>query len=345
MNKNEIRLKRKLISMFQENTGTHMLDSGGAYGRNWERNQKLPKTIEYWDNTPVCYPEGFRYGELWGNVSLYHHLAHSLAWDDDVETLNKLWDLYDAFYPDKRWHELEDKFIEHIQGNTKSPKDFRNSVMKELNDYYHNIEEDDDFNENVKAFSNLVAHSSLVKDLWYCDFGYEHRGDNSYNYENNLSQVFQYEIFGDFVFIEIHGGCDVRGGYTRPVIFKIIEDNFYDGDRYTIYCTNPKENHYWDWEGGNYWGTETDFDPRKEKDLLVKYDDLTDEEQKQFDSVGYLIEEEEKVFATEGQAVFDGFDVRLKKPAVRSHVMIFKDGEAFCPICGHKLAMDKYWSM
>ena len=28
-----------LTEMFTENTGRHMLDSGGAYGRNWERNQ------------------------------------------------------------------------------------------------------------------------------------------------------------------------------------------------------------------------------------------------------------------------------------------------------------------
>jgi len=28
-----------LAGMFTENTGRHMLDSGGAYGRNWEHNQ------------------------------------------------------------------------------------------------------------------------------------------------------------------------------------------------------------------------------------------------------------------------------------------------------------------
>lgn len=27
-----------IASMLTENTGRHMLDSGGAYGRNWERN-------------------------------------------------------------------------------------------------------------------------------------------------------------------------------------------------------------------------------------------------------------------------------------------------------------------
>ena len=26
--------------MLKENTGTHFLDSGGSYGRSWQRNQK-----------------------------------------------------------------------------------------------------------------------------------------------------------------------------------------------------------------------------------------------------------------------------------------------------------------
>ena len=34
-------LKQVVYSMITENTGRHMLDSGGAYGRHWERNQKL----------------------------------------------------------------------------------------------------------------------------------------------------------------------------------------------------------------------------------------------------------------------------------------------------------------
>ena len=40
---------QKLVyAMLTENTGRHMLDSGGAYGRNWERNQA--NTIEDFDN-------------------------------------------------------------------------------------------------------------------------------------------------------------------------------------------------------------------------------------------------------------------------------------------------------
>jgi hypothetical protein len=48
---------------------------------------------------------------------------------------------------------------------------------------------------------------------------------NTYNYENNLSQVFQFYVFQYnnefYAIIEIHGGCDVRGGYTDSCIFKL----------------------------------------------------------------------------------------------------------------------------
>lgn len=48
---------------------------------------------------------------------------------------------------------------------------------------------------------------------------------NSYNYENALSQVFQYIWFeygcDDYIAISIHNGCDVRGGYTNIHIFKV----------------------------------------------------------------------------------------------------------------------------
>lgn len=34
-----MKTKHLIYEMLTENTGRHMLDSGGAYGRNWERNQ------------------------------------------------------------------------------------------------------------------------------------------------------------------------------------------------------------------------------------------------------------------------------------------------------------------
>lgn len=48
---------------------------------------------------------------------------------------------------------------------------------------------------------------------------------NSYNDETLLTQTIQGTVFsmGDewYVLLQIHGGCDVRGGYTDPHVFKI----------------------------------------------------------------------------------------------------------------------------
>ena len=41
---NETMIEQTIYNMLTENTGTHMLDSGGGSGRHWQRNQK--KSIE-----------------------------------------------------------------------------------------------------------------------------------------------------------------------------------------------------------------------------------------------------------------------------------------------------------
>ena len=64
---------------------------------------------------------------------------------------------------------------------------------------------------------------------------------NTYNGESDLSQVLQganLEINGEsYVLIQIHGGCDVRGGYTDAKLFKLSE---FQG------CLNEYLNEYMD---------------------------------------------------------------------------------------------------
>ena len=54
--------------------------------------------------------------------------------------------------------------------------------------------------------------------------------DNTYNFNETLTQHYQYGLFeynnNQYVILQIHNGCDVRGGYTKPYIFKV--DNTYD---------------------------------------------------------------------------------------------------------------------
>jgi hypothetical protein len=72
-------------------------------------------------------------------------------------------------------------------------------------DYYGTTQQQQDF---------LEAIGADVGEAW-----------NSYNWENNFDQVLQghrVEINGDqYTLLQVHGGCDVRSGYTAARLFKI----------------------------------------------------------------------------------------------------------------------------
>jgi hypothetical protein len=57
---------------------------------------------------------------------------------------------------------------------------------------------------------------------------YYHPTANTYNFDSDLSQVVQYTEVdineSRYVFIQIHQGCDIRGGYTKAVLFKLNEE-------------------------------------------------------------------------------------------------------------------------
>ena len=67
-------------------------------------------------------------------------------------------------------------------------------------------------------------------------FSQEVDSGNSYNDENLLNQVFQYVLDRPQVYIAIHGGCDVRGGYTDYKAFEYEEDYLFDSCRATLTC-------------------------------------------------------------------------------------------------------------
>lgn len=57
---------------------------------------------------------------------------------------------------------------------------------------------------------------------------------NSYNWDNCFDQVVQarrvYINGEEYVLMQIHGGCDVRSGYTDAKLFKIIEPDYFMDD-------------------------------------------------------------------------------------------------------------------
>jgi hypothetical protein len=173
-----------LIAMLTENTGRHMLDSGGAYGRNWERNGGM--TVE----AAMAVPE-----------------VHVETWERDGTTVVEYCTL----------------------------------------DLFHFLRQRCDFDAVLDAQFREFAMSDEYReenwftclDAWLDSIGARFQGDppmvvNTYNGEDNLSQVIQYAIFDHpetddpIAAIMIHGGCDVRGGYTAPRMFAI-------GDAYALF--------------------------------------------------------------------------------------------------------------
>ena len=177
--------QQTICNMLTENTGTHMLDSGGEGGRNWQQNQGL--TVAALEAAPSATLEVY-HSEKWGydlspTIDVYHFLCNSLEIDDICEEFNAM--------PVNDW-----------EGNA------------------YGLSRDGE--------SWLLDRKFMIKGAV-----------NTYNGESSLSQVLQYTYLsspdfdswyddgvydGDYLLLQIHGGADVRGGYTDAKLFKINSD-------------------------------------------------------------------------------------------------------------------------
>ncbi len=168
-----MRIKELIFDMLTENTGRHPLDSGGAYGRAWERNQA--RTIEDFENEPeekYTYRKSGNYLER--TVSVFHFLSQ-LDMDELCEEFNAM--------PCRDW-DADDE----VYGVSKAQWDWLKA------------------NHEVKV-------------------GYTF---NTYNGDSDLSQILQgswVEIDDEvYLLLQIHGGCDARGGYTNAKLFTTPEE-------------------------------------------------------------------------------------------------------------------------
>lgn len=216
-------MSKELAEMFVESTGTHFLDSGGAYGRAWQRHKEACK-----DSTPLDYcksrPEAMfwsmavKYKELMVSVDLFHFLEERLSYCEDLT---------------KKFHEWADNQPEPRDGYkwTGDVRTWLEETSEEAEDFYEG---------------------------------------NTYNDENCLSQNFQYLLWEDdgnkYIAVQIHGGCDARGGYTDARIFEMDRwgDNHpvYDMQRCGLYA-NPvnddtAEGFSWYYDGHSFVGNDRD---------------------------------------------------------------------------------------
>jgi len=189
-----------LVQMLRENTGRALCDSGDFYGRNWERNRAV-------DFSAVS-PSTISFSSYNGkpDIDITHNIYHWLL--ERVRYEDGLTKLYDKFC---RIHDPN-------------------------NNSYHLAL----INEFIDKLDSSYKYGPVS--------GFYGEGEpvcvNTYNEECFLSQTIQFTYFnssmGELIALQIHGGCDVRGGYTAPKFFSVghlSELDIFDYGRASIYCT------------------------------------------------------------------------------------------------------------
>ena len=169
--------------LLTENTGSHFLDSGGAYRRHHEKNQGRDFKAE--PHASLSFGDGF----IGVTLSTYHWLCENLC-EPCVEQQK----LYDA------WSEARADTC-HLEDMEAWPKVW------------------------AAMMGSRLTEKPVI--------------ENTYNSEHLIDQTLQYVSFaiewpehepdgheGTYVLLQVHGGCDVRGGYTAPRIFRLAESTY-----------------------------------------------------------------------------------------------------------------------
>jgi len=184
-----------LEDMLKENTGRHMLDSGSHYGRHFEENRK----VEDMDNTPISTHSIRNYGEdeieLISHVSTYHFLKHRVDYTNESHQLTK--QFYEYSHEEALDGESWTTCMDALFGNAS------------VNTYNHEHAVD----------QVLQFHAFTLEGVGY-DTERDPRPEDCEFVVGDRIVRAEPDIHGDFVALQIHNGCDVRGGYTAPVVFE-----------------------------------------------------------------------------------------------------------------------------
>lgn len=227
-------MSKELADLFVQNTGTHMLDSGGTSGRAWQRNRAAMG-----ERTALEWLESLPEAKIWDvdcqrkykwigvQVNTYHHLKACTSYREDLSKGFLKWceenDEYtNGFGSIEAWVHAgcpmvqDDLECSECEGTGEIPA------------------EDPDTESEVKCLhcdgtgKETRTRASMVFEDMTTSWGGDPCGDNTYNCENHLSQDFMWYTWSydhtDYTAISIHNGADARGGYTDFVVFE-SDDN------------------------------------------------------------------------------------------------------------------------
>ena len=126
-----------LTAMLTENTGVALCDSGGAYGRNWQRNQG--KTESDFASEPEVAFETDEDGDLdFYTISVFHYLSQQLDLNERCHTFNSRFvpadnwesDIYGVSADGQKWLESQQGYTLGHTVNTYNGPDHLSQVVQ-----------------------------------------------------------------------------------------------------------------------------------------------------------------------------------------------------------------------
>lgn len=190
MSRNDIALCNTLHKMITENTGRSFLDSGSAYGRNWERNQGI--TVKALKAMPSATCD--QYGCY--TINVFQFLRDRLYLDDVCKAFNRKhvptsdWDGDMAYGLSAKGQQWLEKREFSVCGS------------------------DSGFN----TYNDSAPLSQVLQGTWLT---------NDPEWDGEFDYYAEY-----YLLLQLHGGCDVRGGYTDARLFLSVPSDFYTWDVY-----------------------------------------------------------------------------------------------------------------
>jgi|TARA_R110002051_G_scaffold11327_2_gene41361 hypothetical protein len=184
-----MKTEEKLAEMLTTSTGVAMCDSGDAYSRHWSRNQDAVK--------------------LSGLTAVEHFMAQK----ESIVEFNDCRGELEIDVTHNVFHWLRNRLHYDVLEDEK----FREFGEQPEHEDKSWLEIAHEYVEKVAASHGIYGDAT------------EPASFNTYNGECLLSQTLQFYLYQsednvEYVLLQIHQGCDVRGGYTRPVVFEMTED-------------------------------------------------------------------------------------------------------------------------
>lgn len=279
---------KEIEKMMKEKIATSILDSGGTYGYGFETNEK----IKNFEETPQC---TFNLkGEIEFQINVYHWLKSML----EGGYLPKLTKSLQSEY---KWTDDWTEWLDETFGENN----------------YITFKK-----ENTYNYQNFLSQGILYEFFAVTEDGTKHANKilNGLDKEFVATNIEENDkIYSDpmYVILSLHNGCDVRGGYTNPRVFKITT---YDG-AIGFYSTM---------ESANIKCEKCDFFMMYDGGWMIEYPDssITPLESKMSNIYTELNLNEEVKLNT--------FDGEIYKKIKDCTIKEFIEATGKCPFCGNE---------